>query len=247
MIAAVRLAAMIGLVLAPVNFGPMAAEARVPTRVVSPSKVAYVGRVTDAADILAAGQRVALDRDLMRIQARTKAQIVVATVPTLGGRDIAGYARDLGNRWGIGDSARDDGIVIVLPADHQRGDAARIPRGAALRRTDQRCRRTERAPLTDFEPTPAKLPRCGMSGKVRKSALSYSPTIMATFAPDARLFGGVRHRLLLIVRHRYRFSRPFAAARGLLRLHHGSHARTWRSYVRKSLNINARPEKALCP
>jgi uncharacterized protein len=99
MTAVLRLAVVIGLALAPVAI----ADARVPARTVAPSKVAYVGRVTDAADILVASQRVSLDRDLTRIQARTKAQIVVATVPTLGGRDIAGYARDLGNRWGIGD------------------------------------------------------------------------------------------------------------------------------------------------
>jgi uncharacterized protein len=134
MTAVLRLAVVIGLALAPVA----AADARVPARTLAPSKVAYVGRVTDAADILVASQRISLDRDLTRIQARTKAQIVVATVPTLGGRDIAGYARDLGNRWGIGDDRRDDGIVILLAPNEQ---LVRIAVGEGLDKilTDEVC------------------------------------------------------------------------------------------------------------
>jgi len=42
------------------------------------------------------------------------AQIVVLTINFLGGINIEDYALEVFNRWGIGDSARDNGVLIVL-------------------------------------------------------------------------------------------------------------------------------------
>lgn len=64
--------------------------------------LALAGRVTDQADILspAAEQRI-VDR-LVELERRTGHQVVAASVRSLGDRDIADVARDLGNRRGIG-------------------------------------------------------------------------------------------------------------------------------------------------
>lgn len=113
-----RLLAALLFAAVPLAIAPAGAQSRT---VVSPapSNIAFAGRVTDAANILAASQRAALGLDLTRIETRTRAQIVVATVPTLGGRNIAKYARELGSRWGIGDRERNDGIVILLSPNDQ--------------------------------------------------------------------------------------------------------------------------------
>ena len=76
--------------------------------------IALTGRVTDLAAILSPDQQSALTNDLVSVEARTRHQIVIATVPSLGGRDISDYARDLGNAAGIGDKEEDNGVVILL-------------------------------------------------------------------------------------------------------------------------------------
>ena len=68
----------------------------------APPAVPLAGRVTDAANVLSAEQRLSLSRELEQFERRTRHQMVVVTVTTLGGRDVADFARDLANSWGIG-------------------------------------------------------------------------------------------------------------------------------------------------
>jgi uncharacterized protein len=57
--------------------------------------------------------------------------MVVVTVPTLGGRDVADYTRDLSNNWGIGRKGYNDGVVLlVAPVEHK----VRIAVGYGLER-----------------------------------------------------------------------------------------------------------------
>lgn len=57
---------------------------------------------------------------LEKLEAATHHQMVVVTVASLNGRDIADYAKDLGNAWGIGRKGYDDGVMIlVAPNEHQ--------------------------------------------------------------------------------------------------------------------------------
>jgi len=101
-------------------------------------QIAQDGRVTDAAAILTAEQRTVLGERLAEIEARTGREVVIATVPSLAGRDIAGYARDLGNRWSIG-ATDDDGVVVLLAPSEQ---LVRIAVGQGLEDllTDAVCR-----------------------------------------------------------------------------------------------------------
>lgn len=108
------------------------------------------GPVTDAAGLFDADQRAALASDLAAIEARTRHQLVVATVPTLGGRDIGRFARDLGNRWGIGRRGVDDGVLILLAPGEQQ---VRIAVGYGLEAvlTDAVCQRIiEEVMLPEF-------------------------------------------------------------------------------------------------
>ncbi|MEI9852939.1 MAG: TPM domain-containing protein [Sphingomonas sp.] len=83
-------------------------------------ELALTGRVVDAAHILDARQIESLTHYLASFEARSRHQMVVVTVPSLGGRDIADYTRDLANRWGIGRKGANDGIVVLV-APHDRG------------------------------------------------------------------------------------------------------------------------------
>jgi uncharacterized protein len=81
--------------------------------------VALAGRVTDAANVLSAEQRLTLSRELEQFERRTKHQMAVVTVTSLGSRDVADFARDLSNSWGIGRKCYNDGIMLLV-APHER-------------------------------------------------------------------------------------------------------------------------------
>jgi uncharacterized protein len=76
--------------------------------------VALTGRVTDAAHILSPQQQSALSAKLEQLEQRTKHQLVVVTVPTLNGRDVADFTRDLANSWGVGRKGYNDGVVLLV-------------------------------------------------------------------------------------------------------------------------------------
>ncbi len=78
------------------------------------------GRVVDAAGILSEEFEAELTGMLEEFETGSGVQLVVVTAPDLGGKDIAIFARDLGNDWGIGDEARDDGLlVLIAPNERQ--------------------------------------------------------------------------------------------------------------------------------
>ena len=86
---------------------------------------ALTGRVVDAADVLSPRTEDALSLRLADWEAESSDQIVVATVPGLGGQDIAQYAVGLGRHWGIGvgedaDGGRLDNGAILLVAPNER-------------------------------------------------------------------------------------------------------------------------------
>lgn len=78
------------------------------------------GRVVDEAGLLTAEQEGELTGRLAALEQRTTDQLVVVTVPSLGGRPIADYARALGNHWGIGRADLDNGALLVIaPAERE--------------------------------------------------------------------------------------------------------------------------------
>lgn len=88
------------------------------------------GRVVDQAGILPPDVEADLDRKLAELEARTTDQVVVATVSSLEGRDIADYGYRLGRAWGIGQSertqtvedrtGRDNGVILLIAPNERK-------------------------------------------------------------------------------------------------------------------------------
>ena len=81
---------------------------------------ALTGRVVDTADLIAPEMEGALAGRLAELEKNTTDQVVIVTVPALGERDIADYARDLGNHWGIGRKDRDNGVLLLVAPSEKR-------------------------------------------------------------------------------------------------------------------------------
>jgi uncharacterized protein len=93
----------------------------------APAFPALTGRVVDKADILSPAVENQLTLDLARLETETRRQLVVVTLPSLQGLDIADYGYQLGRAWGIGQKAapapggeKDNGVLlIVAPNDRK--------------------------------------------------------------------------------------------------------------------------------
>ena len=92
----------------------------------------FTGLVVDAANILPQATRDDLTRKLEALQRDTHRQMVVATIPSLGGYPIEEYGYKLGRQWGVGLRDVNDGIILFVapnePAGH-RGPRIEVGRG----------------------------------------------------------------------------------------------------------------------
>jgi uncharacterized protein len=76
------------------------------------------GRVVDKAKLISPAAEAALTDELAKLEARTTDQVVVATLPSLGGRSIVETGVTLGRCWGIGQKRFNNGVVVlVAPAE----------------------------------------------------------------------------------------------------------------------------------
>lgn len=94
--------------------------------------IALDGRVTDTADLLDPAREIALTVKLQLLERSTKHQVTIVTVPSLGGRDIARYTRDLANSWRIGREREDEGVVLLVAPNERQ---VRIAVGYGLENT----------------------------------------------------------------------------------------------------------------
>ena len=91
--------------------------------------------ITDRADLLTDAQETALDQRLAELRSETGVELAVLTLPSQAPfapeQSLESFATGLFNHWGIGDAARNDGIlVLILPEDR----AMRIELGAGYGR-----------------------------------------------------------------------------------------------------------------
>lgn len=108
---------------------PKAFAAKAPTICDNVPDIALAGHVTDTANVLGNEEEARLSERLARYEHLTRHQMVVATAPDLNGIDVADFGDCLGNRWGIGDKDRNDGILILVAPNDRR---ARISTGTGM-------------------------------------------------------------------------------------------------------------------
>ena len=84
------------------------AVAQIPDRPVPPRLV------NDFANVLTDAERTQLEDTLAQFALATSTQIVVVTVADLEGNDPGDYAFKLGEKWGVGQKDKDNGIVVLV-------------------------------------------------------------------------------------------------------------------------------------
>jgi uncharacterized protein len=87
-----------------------------------PSKPEPAVYVHDYSSWLTPHERSTLEDKLRRYWDSTSTQIVVMIRPDIGDYDKNSYATELGERWGIGQAGKDNGVVILVKTEQpQRG------------------------------------------------------------------------------------------------------------------------------
>ena len=88
--------------------------------IAAPSFPALTGRVVDDANVLSPDVREQLTQKLENLEDRTTRQLVVVTLPSLNGYDIADYGYQLGRNWGIGQKKQNNGVLfIIVPSERK--------------------------------------------------------------------------------------------------------------------------------
>lgn len=93
------------LLIAPLGAG---AQAKVPPK---PVTSIYV---QDQAGVLSKNTRAAINAYSTALQKKTKAQIVVLTVPSLQGQSLEDYSLTVLRSWGIGDKEKNNGVLLLV-------------------------------------------------------------------------------------------------------------------------------------
>jgi uncharacterized protein len=76
--------------------------------------------VYDYVNLLSASQKTSLESKLVRYSDTTSTQIVIAVISSTEGENINYLAANWGEKWGIGDAAKDNGILILLAKDDKK-------------------------------------------------------------------------------------------------------------------------------
>lgn len=83
------------------------------------------GRVVDEANMLDPAQEAALTAKLEGLETQTKRQLVVVTLTSLQGYDIADYGYRLGRHWaigqdGVGETEKDNGTLLIVAPNERK-------------------------------------------------------------------------------------------------------------------------------
>ena len=95
----------------------------------APNFTALTGRVVDNADIIPPAVESDLDAKLAAFEAQTTDQLVVVTLPSLQGYEIADFGYQLGRHWAIGQAGKDNGVLLIVAPNER---AVRIEVGYGL-------------------------------------------------------------------------------------------------------------------
>lgn len=78
------------------------------------------GRVVDSAGIIDAATEEDLTAKLEAFEKKSSDQIVVATVPNLGGETIEPYANRMFRAWGLGQAGENNGILLLVALEDRK-------------------------------------------------------------------------------------------------------------------------------
>ncbi len=70
--------------------------------------------VNDLANVLTDQEEQQLESDLVQFDNQTSTQICVVTLPSLNGYEISDLSFKIGEKWGVGQKGKNNGIVIVF-------------------------------------------------------------------------------------------------------------------------------------
>lgn len=96
--------------------------------IAAPTFPPLTGQIVDNAGLLSAEDRMAIEAELKALEAQSTDQLVVVTVPSLDGYDIADYGYRLGRHWGIGQAGKDNGVLLIV-APNERKVRIEVGRG----------------------------------------------------------------------------------------------------------------------
>ncbi|MCB0696798.1 MAG: TPM domain-containing protein [Chitinophagaceae bacterium] len=70
--------------------------------------------------MMSPGEAQQLEAKLEDYAKTSSTQITVVTIKNLGGYDVAQYATELGQRWGVGQKGKDNGVVILASKEDRK-------------------------------------------------------------------------------------------------------------------------------
>ena len=105
----------------------MAVLASVPV-LAAPTFPSLTGQIVDNANLLTPEDRAAVEGELKALEEKSTDQFVVVTVPSLDGYEIEDYGYQLGRHWGIGQSGKDNGVMLIV-APNERKVRIEVGRG----------------------------------------------------------------------------------------------------------------------
>ena len=76
--------------------------------------------VNDFAEILNSSQKRSLEDKLSNYHDSTSSQIAIVIIPSLNDYEVAQYAVELAEKWGIGQKGQDNGILILVAINDRR-------------------------------------------------------------------------------------------------------------------------------
>lgn len=85
-----------------------------------PAKPTPPRLVNDFAGMLSAEEASQLEAKLLQYEQSSSTQITVVTVKSIGMYEVAQYAIELGNRWGVGQKGKDNGVLILASKDDRK-------------------------------------------------------------------------------------------------------------------------------
>ncbi|MGI4886561.1 MAG: TPM domain-containing protein [Janthinobacterium lividum] len=108
------------LLLALLFVGALAQPAAAQSAAGLPARPVPFQFVTDQANLMAPADAKKLEGGLRRYADQTGTQVVVVTVPSLGGRQVSDYGRALGTAWGVGQRGKNNGLVVIVAAQEHK-------------------------------------------------------------------------------------------------------------------------------